>query len=157
MTHKAVPFAVILLALTLSLLAPAPVASAQTRVPVAVGSVYGHVDALDGKLTCTPKTATTPAKARMEFTGELDRLQGALTKNRRYVVGNIEGAVLPPPATSPTVCIPDLEKMSGTIAFTSELDEKKRTKSNTTTDKVTCSLNKDRICTGSMFFAKPNL
>jgi hypothetical protein len=152
MTHRTIAIAAIL-----SVVALSSVSSAQTRVPVAVGSVYGHVEALDGKLTCTPKTTTTPSKSTIEFTGELDRLQGALTKNRLFAVGKLEAPVVAAPATSPTMCIPDLEKMSGTITFTSELDEKKRTKSNTITDKVTCSLNKDRICTGSVLFAKPNL
>lgn len=152
MTHKAFAIAAIL-----SVMVRSPVASAQTRVPVAVGSVYGHIEALNAKLTCTPKTATTPGKSTLEFTGELDRLQGALTKQKLFAIGKLEAPVVIAPATSPTMCIPDLEKMSGTITFTSELDEKKRTKSNTTTDKVTCSLNKDRICTGSVLFAKPNL
>jgi hypothetical protein len=136
---------------------PTHTAAAQTKFPLAVGSTAGHVEAMTATLTCTAATKSTPAKAKIEFNSQIDRLTGGLTTVPLFAIGLIEGPTLPAPKTAPTLCVPDLEHMAGTVVFTSEADTKKRKSTNTTTDKVSCSLKKDRICTGSIFFAKPNL
>lgn len=132
-------------------------ASAQTKFPLAVGSTFGHVEAITATLSCTTATTTTPAKAKIEFNSQIDRLIAGPTTAPLFAIGLIEGPTLPAPKTAPTLCVPDLERMAGTVVFTSQTDAKKRKADNTTTDKVSCSLQKDRICTGKVFFAKPNL
>lgn len=131
-------------------------ASAQSQVPVAVGSTYGHLEAVVAKITCVGQTKTAPAKATLEFNTEIERLRGSLNKNKLFAIGKLESPILPAPKTNPTLCAPDLENMSGTLTFTSEVDEKKRSATNTTTEKVNCSLKKNTICSGQLFFAKPN-